>query len=234
MTAGLLCSVRRKQELSLKVCKHPNNTKLASYFKKYKNKFTTILRAAKTNYFKYKFNKLSSSPKHTWKVINEITDRKNTRNDDIKKIKINDRTINTCDNPKLVSNTFNNFFTNLGKNLSNNIEKSNMTYKEDVFAVSFNQFFTEIICESEVLKVINNLKDETSAGIDEISVKIIKHVANKIISPLTHIYNLSIKNSIFPEKFKVAVIKPLFKNGDKTCINNYRPISMLSNFSKIF
>jgi hypothetical protein len=53
MTAGLLCSVRRKQELSLKVSKHPNNIKLASYYKNYKNKFTTILRAAKTNYFKY-------------------------------------------------------------------------------------------------------------------------------------------------------------------------------------
>ena len=167
-------------------------------------------------------------------MISEITDRKNTKNDDIKKIKINDRTINTCENPQLVSNTFNEFFTNVGKNLSNNIEISTMAYKKDVFSVSFNQFFTESICESDVLKVINNLKDETAAGFDGISVKIIKSVAIKIISPLAHIYNLSIKNIIFPEKLKVAVIKPLFKNGDKTCINNYRPISMLNNFSKIF
>lgn len=39
---------------------------------------------------------------------------------------------------------------------------------------------------------------------------------------------------MFSEKFKVAIIKYLFENGDKTCINNYRLISMLSNFSKIF
>jgi len=49
-------------------------------------------------------------------------------------------------------------------------------------------------------------------------------VIDSIISPLTYIYNLSIKNGIFPEKLKLAIIKPIHKNGDKTCVNNYRPI----------
>ncbi|KAF0764232.1 Reverse transcriptase domain-containing protein, partial [Aphis craccivora] len=53
----------------------------------------------------------------------------------------------------------------------------------------------------------------TAAGFDGISIKIIKHIANKIRSPLTHIYNLSIKNSIFLEKFEMAIIKSLFKMG---------------------
>lgn len=82
-----------------------------------------------------------------------------TKNDDIKKIKINNRIINTCDNLLLVPNTFNNFFINLGINLSNNIEKSTLTYKEDAFSDSFNHSFTEIINESDVLKVLTNLKD---------------------------------------------------------------------------
>ncbi|VVC38692.1 Endonuclease/exonuclease/phosphatase,Reverse transcriptase domain [Cinara cedri] len=43
-----------------------------------------------------------------------------------------------------------------------------------------------------------------------------------------------IQNSIFPENFKIAIIKPLFKGGDRKNISNYRPISMLFNFSKIF
>lgn len=83
-----------------------------------------------------------------------------TKNDDIKKIKINNRIINTYNNLLLVSNTFNNFFINLGINLSNNIEKSTLTlYKEDAFSDSFNHSFTEIINESDVLKVLTNLKD---------------------------------------------------------------------------
>lgn len=47
------------------------------------------------------------------------------------------------------------------------------------------------------------------------------------------IYNLSIKNSIFSDKFKLIIIKPLNKGDDRKNINNYRPISMLTNFSKI-
>lgn len=40
---------------------------------------------------------------------------------------------------------------------------------------------------------------------------------------------------MFPDKFKLAIVKPLYKNGYKQSVNNYRstPISMLSNFSKI-
>jgi len=70
-------------------------------------------------------------------------------------------------------------------------------------------------------------------GFDGISVKILKLVINSIISPLTYIYNLGIKNGIFPKKLKLAIIKPIYKNWDITCINKFRPIFMLSNFSKI-
>lgn len=57
----------------------------------------------------------------------------------------------------------------------------------------------------------------------------LKHIAENIPVPLTFIYNLSISECIFPELFKLAVIKPLYKNG----INNYRPISIISKFAKI-
>lgn len=54
-----------------------------------------------------------------------------------------------------------------------------------------------------------------------------------IIEPLIYIYNLSISKCTFPDKLKIAIIKPLFKHGDATNINNYRPFSMISNFAKI-
>lgn len=50
---------------------------------------------------------------------------------------------------------------------------------------------------------------------------------------MTHLYNLSIRVCTFPDKFKIAVVLPLHKSGDRRNRNNYRPISMLSNFSKI-
>jgi Notch-like protein len=39
---------------------------------------------------------------------------------------------------------------------------------------------------------------------------------------------------IFPDRLKYAVVKPIFKKGDRSNITNYRPISMLSSFSKVF
>jgi len=63
-------------------------------------------------------------------------------------------------------------------------------------------------------------------------VKLIKHFESTIIGPLTYLYNLSIVKCTFPDKFKIAVVIPLYKGGNHTYVNNYRPISMLNNFSK--
>jgi Notch-like protein len=70
--------------------------------------------------------------------------------------------------------------------------------------------------------------------LDKLSVKISKHISKFVVDPLVYIYSLSIVQSIFLDALKIADIKSLFKNGDKSTMNNYRPISMLSNFSKIF
>jgi len=92
--------------------------------------------------------------------------------------------------------------------------------------------FKEKINMHEITKIINNLNDDTAAGYDEVTVKSLNAIAANIIEPLTYIYNLSISECTFPDKLKLAIIKPLFKNGDSTNINNYRPISMIINFTK--
>jgi hypothetical protein len=46
--------------------------------------------------------------------------------------------------------------------------------------------------------------------------------------------NRSLATGIFPDRLKFSEIKPIYKNGDKNLISNYRPISLLTSFSKIF
>ena len=70
-------------------------------------------------------------------------------------------------------------------------------------------------------------------GYDEISTKILKISANYISSPLTHIVNKSISTGIFPERLKYSIVNPVYKKGDKTNPANYRPISLLTAFSKV-
>ena len=62
---------------------------------------------------------------------------------------------------------------------------------------------------------------------------VIKQCLGYIIKPFVHIFNVSFQSGIFPDQMKRAKIKPLFKNGDKQNMQNYRPISVLSVFSKI-
>ena len=73
-----------------------------------------------------------------------------------------------------------------------------------------------------------------ATGDDEISAKILKACNDTIAPILTQIINLGYKTSIFPDRLKSAIIKPIFKTDDPNLITNYRPISILTILSKIF
>lgn len=98
---------------------------------------------------------------------------------------------------------------------------------------TFNEIFLKNIDSAEVLKIINSLKDDSLAGFDKISVKTLKRISKFIVNPLTMLFNECLKQGIFPDIFKLAIVKPLYKSGIKENLSNYRPISLLCNFSKI-
>ncbi len=85
----------------------------------------------------------------------------------------------------------------------------------------------------EVKTIINSLKTKTSSGIDEFSSKMIKHCSQEIILPLVNIINKSLKEGKFPTTLKVSKVYPKHKKGPTKIAQNYRPISLISTFSKI-
>ena len=85
-----------------------------------------------------------------------------------------------------------------------------------------------------IRKVIENLKNKNSVGTDGISIQILKYIKEEISGPLAFIINQCLKYSIFPEKLKIAKITPIYKGGDSSFIQNYRPIAVLSTLSKVF
>ena len=72
----------------------------------------------------------------------------------------------------------------------------------------------------------SNLSDSPKTKFLKISVNIIAPI-------LTHIINCCIQEGVFPKSLKIAEVVPIFKSGSKTLCNNYRPISLLSPFTKI-
>ena len=94
--------------------------------------------------------------------------------------------------------------------------------------------YIEPVTPSVVLNVTLKLKSKLSCGHDEISSKLLKQTIINIITPLTHIINISFETGIVPNQLKIAKVVPLFKSADNSLFSNYRPISLLSAFSKLF
>ena len=136
-------------------------------------------------------------------------------------------------NPKCIADTFNTFFTEIGELLSQNNQQQTANHNITKLKINCNSMYLIETNKQEVLDLINELDNKFSAGPDGIPDFIVKTSAQYIAEPLTHIFNSSFESGIFPNTFKEAIIKPLFKKGDRFNITNYRPISLLSSFAKI-
>lgn len=110
----------------------------------------------------------------------------------------------------------------------------NLTFDNDcenTFEDTFN--FTTISLD-EIKESINNLKPSKSRGPDGIPSYIIKGCMEYFLYPLLIIFNLSIRTRIFPDVWKLTKISPIYKNGNKSQVSNYRPIALLCGFAKVF
>jgi hypothetical protein len=72
------------------------------------------------------------------------------------------------------------------------------------------------VTECDVRDIIKSLKNKNSSGYDGISNNILKYCINEISKPLTYIFNLSIRTGVFPDRFKYAIVRPIYKKGDKS------------------
>jgi hypothetical protein len=78
------------------------------------------------------------------------------------------------------------------------------------------------------------MKNKNLSGYDGITSKILKLSGDYISKPLTIIFNKSLALGTYPNHLKCAKVQPHFKKGQRSLISNYRPISLLTDFSKIF
>ena len=87
--------------------------------------------------------------------------------------------------------------------------------------------------QQDVIDVLRSIDINKATGPDEISPKMLREAGAAIAPSLTRLINLSLSCNTFPDPWKLANVMPLYKKNDKTQINNYRPISLLSCVSKI-
>ena len=93
---------------------------------------------------------------------------------------------------------------------------------------------TILLTTYKINSILKALNPNKAHGWDNISVKMIKICGEHISTPLELIFNYCVQNSCYPSRWKRGNIAPVHKKSDKNDIKNYRPISLLPIFSKIF
>jgi Reverse transcriptase (RNA-dependent DNA polymerase) len=89
------------------------------------------------------------------------------------------------------------------------------------------------IREQDVRSKLESLKVNKSPGPDDIHPKLLYELRNELVSPLTNMFNISIKSGEIPQDWKDANVSPLFKKGSKNKPENYRPVSLTSIIGKM-
>ena len=229
MTLGLQISQKRKEKLFAKKVKCSSENNLEK-FKAYNTLYNKIRRAAKKMYYTDQFNKFIKNSKETWKVIREIIGTNKQKDQLPEFFKCNGQVISDY---MEIANGFNNFFSQVGPDLASEIGPSDKNYNDYLKNCNPIDFEFSRISEIDILKICRQLKPKLSSGEDFISNKLLKTIAPIIITPLHYLINLSLETGFVPSEMKIAKIVPVFKDGDCHDYNNYRPISLLSSFSKL-
>lgn len=205
-------------------------------YKILRNMIPNKIRSAKKKYYSEQLNLNVDNPKQVWSIINEVVYNKKpkNKNEEISIIKHNN---NIISDTMMIANHFNEYFIGIGKNLIENIKLKNLPIVTPTTRIlnHLNEPFTiREVTENGLKILIHELKNNTSSGYDLVSSIILKDTHLKIIPSLTEIINNDLKNGIFPDILKIARVVPVYKNGDKFEMNNYRAISVLPNPSKLY
>ena len=228
ISKGLLKSIKKKNILYRRFLSNPTCSREIVY-KNYQKKYSSTLRAAKRNYFEKKFEECKSNMKSTWRLLNEVINKRKSRNTVQSSFIIDNKEIT---DPMEIANHFCDFFTNIGPNLAKMIPSSNSSFRSFLSGSFINSIFLEPTTEHEIYDICASFRAGTSAGSDQVTMDVAIQTINLIIALLTHIMNLSLSSGLVPVQMKVVRVIPLFKSATLSLFTNYRPVSVLPAFSK--
>lgn len=227
VTPALLTSIVHKNELFEKNIKSPSAENKLIY-NRYRNLLTRLLRNAKKNFYMDEIKKNRGNSKKTWNTLSTLMNSSKKTNPIPDQMNDGD---NKLYNDACIAESFNKYFSQIGEQLNNAIPPSSFDPLHLIPNIE-NDMELPITNDAELIDIITNLNN-VGAGADGINAKIFKSTYMSILPYLLHLFNICLETGVFPDIFKLAVIKPIFKGGDAQMQSNYRPISILPFLSKI-
>lgn len=186
-----------------------------------KKEYDLLLRTERSKIYENKTKMSDNKAKCLWYICNEITGKR-----------CDDRSCRIEGEPEVIANDYNNYLLSIIPQLLNNI--GNIPHHCSIQESNKSMYYLRPINSVELIELSRQIKNKHSSGDDEIPTSLIKHCIYEIKHVLCYIINNSMKFGIFPSQLKLALIKPLYKKGSPSMMSNYRPISILPSFSKLF
>ena len=223
-----------RDKLFKKYCKFKKTSQKFEIHEKYKiirNSIVFEINKSKRQYSQTFFANSSNDIKKTWSGIRSLVILKSTSSSSVSSITINQKTIS---DPLTIANSFNEFFTTVRSSLVKKIPKSKKSFFRYLGNKIENSLFLKPVEEEEIKKIVMKLNSNKSVGPNSLPIKILKSHIDSLAKVLAAIINISFKEGTFPTALLLAKVTPVFKKDDPQLCSNYRPISVLSIFSKIY
>lgn len=214
----MLHALKNKKKRLFKAAKRLGTPASWQKHKTAEKTYCSAIRKAKLKYYSHDLQSLMThNPKKFWKTISPI--------DTPVLVSLLDNTgapVIEEECPLIFNNYFSSVFTQEDHSTTPPLVDADYQYMSPIE-----------ISVSGIAALINNLKISTSAGIDDINTKILKSTVIHSSNILFHIFRQSLSTGEIPRDWKIGKIIPIFKSGDKTNAQNYRPISLTSVPCKI-
>ena len=205
ITQGLMrCIFTRNRLYKISLRKPTSQNK--DKYKKYRNTLTTLIRASRKRYYSDKVVLNKDNKSSLWRTVNDLIKSKKKEIPNV--MTDNDQDIN---DPTKIANCFNNFFTNIGPTLASTININVGNFTDYLPKRNMNSLFFTPTNENEILNIVRSFKSSRSCGHDGLSMHLLKQIIHSLVTPLTHICNLSLSTGIFPNSLKIAKVIPIYK-----------------------
>ena len=135
--------------------------------------------------------------------------------------------------PVDVAEVFNKHFTTIGQKIAKAFGRGKKVTREHLRKRTNKSFHLRHITINFVKSQLLSLNTNKAIGLDKISARLLKDAAEIIAPSLQALINKSFHEGKFPNNWKSAKVVALFKSGDRSNCDNYRPISILPTISKV-
>lgn len=227
MTLELWQMIKIKEQVLKSSKQHPSNAHLRELVKHTSQLLSKRKAQSKRNYY---YNLITTStPTNSWKLINEVLGRSKKKDSEIL---VRDQSGVLKDNIQ-AANTLNKHFCEVGENLASSIPSDRNVNHFRTLTRHDLTIYMRPATSQEVIVLIGQLNPKKSPGPDRIPASFIKKHHLLFAELLKDAFNEMIETGVYPDFLKEARVVPIFKSGDPTDVNNYRPISTLSMLNKL-